>query len=80
MGRYTCRVPVCRCDGSRQDSPAEKAGLRKDDVILSFNGEAVTSTKTQSPVQESSADQNVHSISRGGSEQEIALRWASANQ
>ena len=56
-----------------KDSPAEKAGLRKDDVILSFNGEAVTSTrKLHRLVSESSADQNVRlTISRGGSEQEV---------
>jgi membrane-associated protease RseP (regulator of RpoE activity) len=55
-------------------SPAEKAGLRKDDVILSFNGEAVTSTrKLNRLVSESSADQSVRlTISRGGSEQEIS--------
>ena len=57
-----------------KDSPAEKAGLRKDDVILSFNGEAVTSTrKLNRLVSESSADQSVRlTISRGGSEQEIS--------
>jgi membrane-associated protease RseP (regulator of RpoE activity) len=57
-----------------KDSPAEKAGLRKDDVILAFNGEAVTSTrKLHRLVSESSADQNVRlTISRGGSEQEVS--------
>ena len=57
-----------------KDSPAEKAGLRKDDVILGFNGEPVTSTrKLQRLVSESSADQNVRlTISRGGSEQEVS--------
>ena len=57
-----------------KDSPAEKAGLRKDDVILAFNGEPVTSTrKLQRLVNESSADQNVRlTISRGGSEQEVS--------
>src|SRR5688572_12570270 len=57
-----------------KDSPAEKAGLRKDDVILGFNGEAVTSTrKLNRLVSESSADQNVRlTISRGGSEQEVS--------
>src|SRR5882672_10719373 len=28
-----------------KDSPAEKAGLRKDDVILRFEGESVTSVR-----------------------------------
>ena len=57
-----------------KDSPAEKAGLRKGDVILGFNGEAVTSTrKLTRLVGESSADQNVRlTISRGGSEQEVS--------
>lgn len=57
-----------------KDSPAEKAGLRKDDVILGFNGESVTSTrKLHRLVSESSADQNVKlTISRGGSEQEVS--------
>jgi serine protease Do len=57
-----------------KDSPAEKAGVRKDDVILAFNGESVTSTrKLQRLVSESSADQNVRlTISRGGSEQDVS--------
>lgn len=57
-----------------KDSPAEKAGLRKDDVILGFNGESVTSTrKLHRLVSESSADQNIRlTISRGGSEQEVS--------
>ena len=57
-----------------KDSPAEKAGLRKDDVIVGFNGEPVTSTrKLHRLVSESSADQNVRlAISRGGSEQEVS--------
>jgi serine protease Do len=58
-----------------KDSPAEKAGLRKDDVIIRFEGESVTSVRKLSRlVSESSADQNVRlTISRGGSEQEIAV-------
>ena len=28
-----------------KDSPAEKAGLKKDDVILRFDGESVTSAR-----------------------------------
>src|SRR5437588_1665016 len=57
-----------------KDSPAEKAGLRKDDVILRFEGESVTSVrKLTRLVNESSADQNVRlTISRGGSEQELS--------
>src|SRR2546423_15517485 len=57
-----------------KDGPAEKAGLRKDDVILRFDGEAVTSVrKLTRLVNESSADQSVRlTISRGGSEQELS--------
>src|SRR6266568_6941022 len=56
-----------------KDSPAEKAGLRKDDVILRFDGESVTSVrKLTRLVSESSPDQAVRlTISRGGSEQEL---------
>ena len=64
-----------------KDSPAEKAGLRKDDVILGFNGESVTSTrKLHRLVSESSADQNVRlTISRGGSEQEVSATLSKRN-
>jgi len=75
MGRYNMRdVRGVGVTEVVKDSPAEKAGLRKDDVILSFNGEAVTSTrKLNRLVSESSADQNVRlTVSRGGSEQEIS--------
>jgi membrane-associated protease RseP (regulator of RpoE activity) len=56
-----------------KDSPAERAGLRKDDVILRFDGESVTSVrKLTRLVSESSADQTVRlTISRGGAEQEV---------
>ena len=56
-----------------KDSPAEKAGLRKDDVILRFDGESVTSArKLTRLVNESAPDQAVRlTISRGGSEQEL---------
>src|SRR5256714_15265789 len=61
-----------------KDSPAERAGLRKGDVILRFEGESVTSVrKLNRLVSESSADQAVRlMISRGGSEQEVAATLA----
>src|SRR3954469_21097317 len=51
-----------------KDSPAEKAGLRKDDVILRFDGEAVTSVrKLTRLVSEHAPDQSVRiTVSRGG--------------
>jgi membrane-associated protease RseP (regulator of RpoE activity) len=57
-----------------KDSPAEKAGLKKDDVILRFDGESVTSVrKLTRLVSEVSADQTVRlTISRGGAEQELS--------
>ncbi len=57
-----------------KDSPAEKAGLKKDDVILRFDGESVTSArKLTRLVGEASADQTVRlTIRRGGSEQEVS--------
>src|SRR5207244_12497650 len=56
-----------------KDSPAEKAGLKKDDVIVRFDGDSVTSTrKLNRLVAESSPDQTVRlTISRGGAEQEV---------
>ena len=58
-----------------KDSPAEKAGLRKDDVILRFDGDSVTSVrKLNRLVSEVAPDQSVKlGISRGGSEQEVAV-------
>src|SRR5882672_3239807 len=75
MGRYGMRE--VRGVGVTQvikDSPAEKAGLKKDDVILRFDGESVTSTrKLTRLVSESSPDQTVRiTISRGGGEQEVS--------
>jgi len=64
-----------------KDSPAEKAGIRKDDVILRFDGESVTSArKLNRLVGESSADQIVRlTISRGGSEQEVTATLSKRN-
>lgn len=58
-----------------KDSPAEKAGLRKDDVILRFDNETVTSVrKLNRLVSEVAPDQTVRiTISRGGSEQEVSV-------
>lgn len=56
-----------------KDSPAEKAGLRKDDVILRFDGESVTSVrKLTRLISEHAPDQSVRiTVSRGGAEQEL---------
>lgn len=82
MGRYGMRE--VRGVGVTQvikDSPAEKAGLKKDDVILRFDGESVTSTRKLSRlVSESSADQTVRlTISRGGAEQEVSATLSKHN-
>jgi serine protease Do len=74
MGRY--RMSQVRGVGVTQvikDSPAEKAGLRKDDVIVSIDGENVTSVrKLNRLVSELAPDQTVRvTFSRGGSEQEV---------
>lgn len=74
MARYGIReVRGVGVTEVRKDSPAEKAGLKKDDVILRFDGESVTSARKLSRlVGESSADQTVRlTISRGGAEQEV---------
>jgi predicted metalloprotease with PDZ domain len=58
-----------------RDSPAEKAGLRKDDVILRFEGDSVTSVrKLHRLVSEVAPDQTVRlTVNRGGVEQEISV-------
>ena len=58
-----------------KDSPAEKAGLRKDDVILRFENDSVTSSrKLVRLVSEVAPDQTVRLlISRGGAEQEVSV-------
>ena len=55
------------------DSPAEKAGLKKDDVILRLDGENVTSVrKLNRLVSEIAPDHTVKiTISRNGAEQEL---------
>src|SRR5436190_19431365 len=61
-----------------KDSPAEKAGLRKDDVIVRFDGESVTSVrKLTRLINESSPDQTVRvTVVRGGVEQELTATLA----
>jgi membrane-associated protease RseP (regulator of RpoE activity) len=79
MARYNMRE--ARGVGVTQvvkDSPAEKAGLRKDDVILRFEGDSVTSVrKLTRLVSEAAPDQTVRiAISRGGGEQEVSATIA----
>ena len=82
VGRY--RVNQVRGVGVTQvikDSPAEKAGLRKDDVILRLDGENVSSVrKLNRLVSEMAPDQTVKvTISRGGSEQEVTATIGKRN-
>ena len=82
MSRY--RVNQVRGVGVTQvikDSPAEKAGLRKDDVILRIDGENVTSVrKLNRLVSELAPDQNVRvAFSRGGAEQEVTATVGKRN-
>lgn len=61
-----------------KDSPAEKAGLHKDDVILRLDGENITSVrKLNRIVSELAPDQSVRvAFSRGGAEQEVTATIA----
>ena len=82
MGRY--HLNNVRGVGVAQivkDSPAEKAGLRKDDVILRIDGENVNSVrKLNRLVSEIAPDHSVKVIfSRGGSEQEITATIGKRN-
>lgn len=74
MGRYHLNEPRgVGITQVMQDSPAAKAGLKKDDVILRIDGDNVTSVrKLNRLVSEIAPDHNVRiTISRNGSEQEI---------
>ena len=59
-------------------SPAEKAGLRANDVIVRFDGEPVTSVrKLTRLIQESSPDHTARiTVLRGGAEQEVSAKLA----
>jgi len=79
MGRYG--LNQVRGVGVTQvvkDSPAEKAGIRKDDVILRLDGENVTSVrKLNRLVSEIAPDQSVRvAISRAGAEHELTATIA----
>lgn len=58
-----------------KDSPAERAGLKKGDVITRFDDEAVTSVrKLNRLVSEVAPDHKVNlSVSRGGADQNVAV-------
>jgi serine protease Do len=76
MSRYGLReVRGVGVTSVAKDSPAEKAGLRKDDVILRVDNDKVTSVRKLSRlISEIAPDQNVRlTISRGGNEQEVAV-------
>src|SRR5215204_6482973 len=82
MGRY--HVNQVRGVGVTQiikDSPAEKAGLRKDDVILRIEGENVSSVrKLNRLVSEMAPDQFIRiTVSRGGAEQEVTATIGKRN-
>lgn len=82
MGRYHMNQP--RGVGITQvikDSPAEKAGLRKDDVILRLDGENITSVrKLNRLVSEIAPDQSVRvTVSRSGAEQELTATIGKRN-
>ena len=75
MSRYGLREP--RGVGITkvvEGSPAERAGLRKDDVILRLDNETVTSVrKLMRLISEVAPDHTVRlTVSRGGAEQEIS--------
>jgi len=59
-------------------SPAERAGLREHDIIVRFDGEAVTSVrKLTRLITESSPDHTARiTVLRGGSEQELSVTLA----
>jgi serine protease Do len=65
-----------------KDSPAEKAGLKKDDVIVRFEGDSVTSVrKLNRLVSEVAPDQTIKlGISRSGGEQEVAVTIGKRNE
>lgn len=65
-----------------EGSPAERAGLKKDDVILRFNGVEVTSVRQLNRlISEVAPDHTVRlTISRGGAEQEVSVTLGRRNE
>ena len=65
-----------------KDSPAEKAGLRKGDVIVRFENEAVTSVRKLSRLVSEVADDHTAalSVSRGGADTALSVTIGSRQQ
>jgi serine protease Do len=83
MGKYNLSNPRgVAVTSVVKDSPAEKAGIRKDDVILRVDGENVTSVRKLSRlISEIAPDQSVRiTVSRGGSEQEVTATIAKRDE
>src|SRR5262249_1866648 len=59
-----------------KDSPADKAGLKKDDIILGFDNDQVTSVrKLNRLISEAAPGQDIKlTISRGGSNQTLSVK------
>ncbi|HVF55771.1 MAG TPA: PDZ domain-containing protein [Pyrinomonadaceae bacterium] len=75
-GRYALRGEARGVGVSRvlKGSPAERAGIRENDVIVRFDGEAVTSVRKLNRLIDESAPGHVARLTvlRNGSEQEIS--------
>lgn len=79
MGRYGLNSPKgVGISQVSEGSPAEKAGLKKGDVILQFDGEAITSNrKLLRLIGEAAPGQTVRlTISRNGSDQHVSVTLA----
>ncbi len=82
MSRYNLREPRgVVITKVVEGSPAEKAGLRKDDVVLRFNGEEVTSVRKLNRLIGEVAPEHTArlTISRSGGEQELSVTLAKRN-
>ncbi len=82
MGRYNLnQVRGVGVTQVLKDSPAEKAGLRKDDVILRIDGENVNSVrKLNRLISEMAPDHNVRvAVSRNGAETEVTATIGKRN-